>query len=297
MAKNLIFDELTLNVICTHPTTPLSGQPVRVGNLTGVALENEDSDGTCVVDFREMVYDLKAKGVDDAGNSAIVKGDKLYYVDADINDGTGFLSKKASGYFYGYALEAVNAGATDTINVLCIAAPGQGTLDIPDGSIATAKLADAAVTAAKLAAAVAGDGLTGGAGSALAVNPDGTTLEINADAVRVKDAGISAAKLATDAVETLKIKDLNVTTGKLAASGVTFAKAAVFISTEQTGTGNPQNVAHGLAAVPAGVLVVPTEHPGAPDTGAFDIAEGAHDGTNVVVTVTANVKFKVMAWA
>lgn len=74
------------------------------------------------------------------------------------------------------------------------------------------------------------------------------------------------------------------------------AKANLFVSTEQTGTGSSQNIAHGLTGTPTAVLVVPTEHPGTPDTGAFDIAEGAHDGTNVVVTVTLNVKFKVFAW-
>lgn len=74
--------------------------------------------------------------------------------------------------------------------------------NIQTGGIATANLADACVTAAKLAAAVAGDGLTGGAGSALAVNPDNSTLEINTDAVRVKDGGITQAKLAARATGT-----------------------------------------------------------------------------------------------
>lgn len=87
-----------------------------------------------------------------------------------------------------------------------------------------------------------------------------------------------------------------VATADLADGSVTFAKAKVFISAEQTGTGSSQNVAHGLAAAPTGVLVTPTEHPGTPDTGAFDVAEGTHTSTNVVVTVTANVKFKVLAW-
>lgn len=93
------------------------------------------------------------------------------------------------------------------------------------------------------------------------------------------------------------LTDASVTTADLADDAVTFAKAAVFISSEQTGNGGAQSVAHGLGAVPAGVLVVPTEHPGTPDTGAFDIAEGVHTSTNVVVTVTTNVKYKVFAWA
>lgn len=49
----------------------------------------------------------------------------------------------------------------------------------------------------RIAAAAAGNGLTGGAGSALAVNPDGSTIEINSDQVRIKDGGVSLAKVAS----------------------------------------------------------------------------------------------------
>lgn len=92
---------------------------------------------------------------------------------------------------------------------------------------------------------------------------------------------------------------LDASAGKpvFAAASVTYAAAKVSISAETTATGSAQNVAHGLGTTPTGVLVVPTEHPGTPDTGAFDIAEGTHTSTNVVLTVTANVKFKVFAWA
>jgi len=61
-----------------------------------------------------------------------------------------------------------------------------------------------AVDESKLAASVAGAGLTGGAGAALAVGVDGTTLEINADALRVKDLGISTGKVANDAISFVK---------------------------------------------------------------------------------------------
>jgi len=61
------------------------------------------------------------------------------------------------------------------------------------------------VTATQLAAAVAGNGLSGGAGTALAVNVDNSTLEINTDALRVKDLGIVTAKLANDAVDDTKV--------------------------------------------------------------------------------------------
>jgi hypothetical protein len=75
------------------------------------------------------------------------------------------------------------------------------------------------------------------------------------------------------------------------------AKVFMFVSAEQTATGNAQSVAHGLGKVPALVFVIPTSHPGTPDTGAFDIAEGTHTFENVVLTVTADVTFKVVAVA
>lgn len=63
--------------------------------------------------------------------------------------------------------------------------------------------------AAKVTSAVAGDGLTHASG-VLAVNPDGTTLEISSDAVQIKDGGVSAAKLSNtvaDAITQLVIPD------------------------------------------------------------------------------------------
>jgi hypothetical protein len=61
--------------------------------------------------------------------------------------------------------------------------------------VATIDIGDAQVTADKIASAVAGSGLAGGAGSALSVNVDGTTIEIASDTLRNKDNGISFVKL------------------------------------------------------------------------------------------------------
>ncbi len=96
-----------------------------------------------------------------------------------------------------------------------------------DGTqIPTGGIADAAVTPAKLSASVAGNGLGGGAGTALSVNVDGSTLDISSDALLVKDSGITTAKIA----------DLNVTTVKLAALAVTDAKVNDVATTKLTGT-------------------------------------------------------------
>ena len=116
---------------------------------------------------------------------------------------------------------------------------------------------------------------------------DGTVTTVKLD-----DEAVTTAKLALLAVDDTILAADAVTTAKIADANVTAAKMAMFVSTEETGTGSPQNVAHGLGGTPTVVLVGVTEDP--TGTG-FDVAEGAHDGTNVVLTVTSGVKFKVLA--
>lgn len=159
MAKNRVRkDGYRLSVICSDPATPASGDPVRYGLLTGVALTAEatgsnvstgNATGYTSVDFGPSEWDLSVKAVDDSGNSAVAVGDLIYYVDAD----TPKLSKKASGYLFGVAREAINSSATDTINVLHIPSPGSGS--VASGAISTTKLAANAVTAAKLSTTLA----------------------------------------------------------------------------------------------------------------------------------------------
>lgn len=100
----------------------------------------------------------------------------------------------------------------------------------------------------------------------------------------------------TRATPVAGVTDASIATADLADGAVTFAKAAVFISTEQTGTGSAQNVAHGLGVTPSNVLVAPTDLTPA-TVGQYVVTEGTHTSTNVVVTVTASKKFKVLAWA
>ena len=113
MAKNIKFEDGSqLSVVCTHPATPASGDPVRVGDRCGVALTAERADGTTTVKF-DGVATLSVKAVNAGGNSAVAVGDTLYYVDAD----TPVLSKKVAGVRFGYALAAVTSGATASIDV------------------------------------------------------------------------------------------------------------------------------------------------------------------------------------
>lgn len=86
------------------------------------------------------------------------------------------------------------------------------TLEYAAGSL---RVKDAGITAAKLAAAIAGNGLSGGAGSALAVNVDGSTIAIASDILGVPNGGIGTNQLA----------NLGVTNGKIANGAVDDTKA------------------------------------------------------------------------
>ena len=111
MATNYIQDGDVLRI--TVGSTVDSGDPVVSGAIRGVALTDYSSaDGKASVKT-QGVFDLSVKGIDDAGNSAVAVGDKLFYVAAD----TPKISKKKSGDFFGIALETVDSGATATINV------------------------------------------------------------------------------------------------------------------------------------------------------------------------------------
>ena len=78
----------------------------------------------------------------------------------------------------------------------------------------------------------------------------------------------------------------------IGAAKVLKSKAKVFFSAEITGTGAPQNVAHGLGTTPAGVLCVPSV-----SAAGVSIVQGAHGATNVVITMAVTDKCFVFAWA
>ena len=68
------------------------------------------------------------------------------------------------------------------------------------------------------------------------------------------------------------------------------ATAAMFTSTEQTGTGSSQNVAHGFGAAPSMWWAVPTD-----TTAGWVVSAASQDATNISITVTTGAKFRVYA--
>lgn len=80
--------------------------------------------------------------------------------------------------------------------------------------------------------------------------------------------------------------------GDVGPQGPAGAAVTAFSSSEQTGTGVSQSIAHTLGAIPAHVMISITD-----STGAFSIVEGVHTATDILVTVTTGAKFKVLALA
>lgn len=112
MAKNIIFEDGDqIAVAATNPATPASGDPVILGQLPGVALIAEGSDGLTTIKTNGVAT-LSVKGTS-GSDAAIAAGDIVYYVSAN----TPKLSVTTSGVRFGYALEAVVSGATTTIRV------------------------------------------------------------------------------------------------------------------------------------------------------------------------------------
>ena len=120
------------------------------------------------------------------------------------------------------------------------------TLSVGSGGV---KVADGGITATQIATAVAGAGLAGGGGSALSVNVDDSSIEINTDTLRVKAGGIAtsmiaagavvSASIAADAVDTVHIADDAVESAQIADNAVTLGTQTTgnYVATLGSGTG------------------------------------------------------------
>ena len=116
MAKNKAFEWKNQSTLPVAAGV-VSGDPVVVSALPGVAETTRDSNGNAEVKHPGgLIYTLSVKAIDGSGNSAVAVGDRIYFVSGD----TPKLSKKATGVGYGYAMEAISAGSTASIKVLIL---------------------------------------------------------------------------------------------------------------------------------------------------------------------------------
>jgi len=143
---------------------------------------------------------------------------------------------------------------------------------LPDGIVVNADIADDSITNVKInsSAGIVASKLSG------VVTPSSTDTLTN----KTFDANGTGNSITN--IENADIVNSTIEAGKL----------SYFKSSEQTGTGSEQSIAHGLGRTPALVIVVPTEN----TTGnSMDLSEGIHDGTDVKVTAPATTKYVVYA--
>ncbi len=120
------------------------------------------------------------------------------------------------------------------------------TVTDPDSATPTVSVTAAGITETQLNASVAGNGLAGGAGTALSVNVDDSSIEIDTDSLRVKALGVTNSMLAN--------KDITIGTTAidLGASSTTLAGLTSVTATTFTGAlvGNASSAttANGVAA-------------------------------------------------
>jgi hypothetical protein len=228
-----------LNAVSAGNGLTYAGNVLSVNMGAGIATMPSD----------EVGVDVHTSGglmttVDNSSSSTLTNAQLAVKLDGST------LSKSASG------LKVATGGITNTeVNASAAIAYSKLALsnsivagDLTSNSVTTAKIAAAAVDETKLATSVAGDGLTGGAGSPLKIkiygdtNLDGyanglgvdanglyigyddTTIgvagNVEAGSLEVKDLGITTAKLANNAVTTAKILNANVTLAKMASDSV-----------------------------------------------------------------------------
>jgi hypothetical protein len=103
---------------------------------------------------------------------------------------------------------------------------------------------------------------------------------------------VEAGTVAEGSIDTAELADGAVETDKIADDAVDSDKLAIFNSTEQTGDGTAQSIAHGLGVEPA---IVRITFSSIPEGGAtYTYTKGS---TNVNVTATTGAKYFVVAIA
>lgn len=271
----------------------------QAGDSVGVAMAVSDTDIVIIrshpnypsgaIDTGDIADDAitLAKMADLAQGSIIVGGvaDAPTALDAStsgqilVGDGTDLKSVAMSGDATLAANGALTIAADAVDNTMIDWGTGAGQVSAADVPIADA---GSLITATEVEAALQ-ELATKDPGHTFTGDVTGTGDHTNLGTASV------ALTIAADAVDDTMI-DWGTGANQVAISK---AQARVFFSTEIAGDGNPQNTAHGLGAIPAGVLVIPSD---CPDS-AWALAQGAHDATNVVVTATNLLKYYVMAWA
>src|SRR5687768_11407212 len=101
MAKNTVYMWTESQaLVCSAPATPQSGDPVICGQIPGVAVTAEDTNGVTTVALNG-VFDLSTKG-ETTTDAAIAVGDIVYYDSAATPHKIN--KDNTNGVRFGYAM-------------------------------------------------------------------------------------------------------------------------------------------------------------------------------------------------
>lgn len=190
------------------------------------------------------IYVVAASGAPsraaDADQGTLTGGAFVFVEEGTANSDNGFVCTNngtpnigtddiAFAQFSGAGSVSAGAGLSKTGNQLDVEVDttsieiSNDTLQVVAGGIGTSELTDAGVTEAKLAASVAGEGLAGGAGSALSVDLNELTdaaIDLSADSIVFIDATDNATRkeAAADFATALAGAGVTATNGQLTAA-------------------------------------------------------------------------------
>ena len=163
------------------------------------------------------------RGVDDTTPKAHDPGASIYpvFTATEANQANELVSKyTVNGDIVVHGTtgpKTISTGGSGNNNKVLVADSTVADGGVKWAQVTSDGITDASITAAKIASAVAGSGLAGGAGTALSVNVDDSTIEINSDALRLKDGGVTSGKIANDTIVDADIKsDAAIALSKLA---------------------------------------------------------------------------------
>lgn len=115
------------------------------------------------------------------------------------------------------AIDNSNKFGAGVVDSNALAANSVVEAKIGTGAVSLSKLAANSVDENKIASSVAGSGLNGGAGSALSVHVDGSSIEVGGSGLNVKENGIAAAMLQSASVESAKVAANAIVSSKIGA--------------------------------------------------------------------------------